>query len=107
MHVKAKFQMTPLLQPKLFELCGEEPAASRPRCLGESPGQERIQQHTVDSSTTSLPGCRSLDALVPQSVDLLLDVFKHIDIPVPEHVIEVPKILCRARPSRAVLMERR
>ena len=33
----------------------------------------------------------------------LVDAFRYIDISVPELVIEVPKILCPVRPSRAVL----
>ena len=46
-----------------------------------------------------------LDALVPQVVDQPMNVLTRFDIPVPEQVIEVPKISCPSRPHRAVLRE--
>ena len=47
-------------------------------------------EHVADVA----PMVQILDAPVPLMVDQLVDVTKHIDISVPEQVIEVPKISC-------------
>ena len=48
------------------------------------------------------PMVHILDALVPQTVDQLVDAFRHIDIPLPEQVIEVPS--SRVQPVLAACM---
>ena len=49
------------------------------------------------------PMVQILDAPGPQTVDQLVDAFRHIDIPLPEQFIEVPKLSCPARLRRLVL----
>ena len=77
-----------------FFLGDESPAAggSRPDGLAPVSGpQKRVLWHTVEQLADCVPVVPLIDALVPQSVDQLVDVFKHIDISVPEQVIEVPR----------------
>ena len=82
----------------------KSPGGSRPPCLGDPRGpQERIQGSTVDQFGDLAPMVQILDAPVPQTVDQLVDAFRHIDIPLPEQVMEVPKLSCPARPHRLVL----
>ena len=104
LHVAAMIWRNFTPQPVLLSLYDEEPSGSRLPCLVEPLGpQERIQRCTVEQPAELAPMVQILDAPVPQSVDQLVDAIKHFDISVPELVIEVPKILCPARPSRAVL----
>ena len=49
------------------------------------------------------PMVQILDDPVPQIVDQMEDVLKIVDISAPVQVIEVPRITCTIRPSRAVL----
>ena len=63
--------------------------------------EPRPLRDTMEQLADFAPKVQILDE--PQTVEQL--VFKHIDISVPEQVIEVPKILCPARPSRAVLAD--
>ena len=62
--------------------------------------EPRPLRHTMEQLADFAPKVQILDE--PQTVEQLV---KHIDISVPEQVIEVPKILCPARPSRAVLAD--
>ena len=59
------------------------PQGFRPPCLGEPRGP--------------------LDSPVPQKVEQLVAVLARFDFPVPEQVIEVPKIVCPPRAARTVL----
>ena len=45
------------------------------------------------------PSCRSLDALVPQGGNQV-EAFRHLDLHIPEQVIEVPKISSSRRRCR-------
>ena len=81
---------------------------SRPPCLGEPRGpQEPDQPRTVEQIAVYAPLVQILDAPVPQLVEQLPDVLRFFDLllPVPEQVIEVPKILLDDVPVRAVLRE--
>ena len=103
----AKFRKPPpsLPPPELFSLYDEEPGGRRPPCLGEPPrSQERVQRYTVAQLADVAPMVQILDVPVPLMVDQLVDVFKHIDISVPEEVIEVHKIPCPSLPLRAAQM---
>ena len=69
---------------------------SRPPCLGEPRGpQERAQPRTVEQIAVYAPMVQILDAPVPQLVEQLPDILHFFDTltPVPEQVIEVPKIV--------------
>ena len=91
-----------LLQPELFALHEEEPCGARLR------PQRRVQRQTVEHIVDFFrfaPMVQVLDAPVPQMVDNPMDAFRHMDCPVAEQVIDVPKISCSSCPSRAVLRE--
>ena len=69
---------------------------SRPPCLGEPRGpQERDLLRTVEQIVDAVPLVPLLDDPVPQMVEQLQDVMRFFDLllPVPEQVVEVPKIL--------------
>ena len=78
---------------------------SRPPCLGEPRGpQERDQPRTVEQIAVYAPMVQILDAPVPQLVEQLPDILHLFDTltPVPEQVIEVPKIVLDDVPVRTV-----
>ena len=81
------------------------PPGARPASLAEPPGpQARVQRHTVEQIFDTFVPVPILEDPVPQMVDRVVIVIKNFDISSPvEQVIDVPKILCPARPSRAVL----
>ena len=67
-------------------------------CLGQPRGpQERVQLHTVEQLADVVPIVR------PQMGDQLVASLLHHDTPIPEQVIEVPKISLSSRRSRKVL----
>ena len=76
----------------------------RPAALPEPRLQGRVQRHAVEQLADVVPMVQILDIPVPQVVDQMVDVAKHIDIVVLERVIEVPKISCPPRPLRASLV---
>ena len=88
---------------------GDVPAAGlRSGVLAEPRPQERVLRHTVEHIVDLVrvaPMVQILDAPVPQTVDQLQDITRFFDtlLPVPEQVIEVPKILLDDVPVRAVL----
>ena len=76
---------------------------SRPPCLGEPRGpQERDQSRTVEQIAVYAPMVQILDAPVPQLVEQLPDILHFFGTltPVPEQVIEVPKIVLDDVPVR-------
>ena len=73
---------------------GEAPAAGRPAPLLEVLPQVRVQQRTAEQIVDPVP---------PQMVEQLVDFLTPLDFPVPEQVIEVPKIVCPRRAARTVL----
>ena len=79
------------------------PQGSSSPCLGEPRGpQERIQQRTMEQLADVVPTVQILDIPVPQLVEQLADIMRFFDtlLPVPEQVIEVPKILLDDVPVR-------
>ena len=90
-----------------FQLFDEEDAERglRPACLAEPRGpQERVQLRTVEHLADVVPMVQILDAPVPrvgeQGVDQLVEAFRHLDLLIPEQVIEVPKISSSRRRCR-------
>ena len=76
--------------------------SSRPDRLTEVRPQERVQRHTVDQVIAA----PMLDVLVLQMEEqLLLKVFRPHDRPVPEQVVEVPKILLDDVPVRTAVRD--
>ena len=72
------------------------PQGSRPPCLGEPRGPlYQDQLRTMEQAAAYAPMVQILDSPVPQKLEQLLDVLRFLDtlLPVPEQVIEVPKIL--------------
>ena len=65
--------------------------------------QERVQQRTAEQIVDPVPLVPLLHDVVPQMVEQLVDFLTPLDFPVPEQVIEVPKIVCPPRAARTVL----
>ena len=91
----------------IFELFDEDTAGLRPGVLEEPRPQARVQRHTMEHIVDYVccaPLVQTLDAPVPQMVEQLPDVMRFFDflLPVPEQVIEVPKILLDDVPMRTV-----
>ena len=80
--------------PAFFRLFDEEDAERglRPACLAEPRGpQERVQLRTVEHIADVVPMVQILDAPVPQVGEQgVLEAFRHLDLLIPEQVIEVP-----------------
>ena len=73
----------------------------RPGSVTDPRPQERVQRHTVEHIVDFVrfaPMVQIFDAPVPQMVEQLPDIMRLFDtlLPVPEQVIEVPKILLDA-----------
>ena len=86
----------------------KRPAVPGHPCLGEPRGpQARIQQRTMEQLADVVPMVQILDFPVPQMVEQLPDVMRFFDflLPVPEQVIEVPKILLDDVPMRTALRD--
>ena len=76
--------------------------------VGEAPllevlPQEQVQRHTKDQIVDPVPEVPLLHVFVPQMVEQLVYILTPLDFPVPEQVIEVPKIVCPHRAARTVL----
>ena len=82
---------------------GEAPAAGRPAPLLEVLPQERVQQRTAEQIVDPVLVVPMLHMIVPQMIEQLVDILLPLDFPVPEQVIEVPKIVCPPRAARTVL----
>ena len=65
--------------------------------------QERVQQRTVEQIVDPVPVVPLLHDAAPQMVEQLVDFLTPLDFPVPEQVIDVPKIVCPPRAARTVL----
>ena len=65
--------------------------------------QARIQRRTVEQIVDPVLKVPVLQMVVPQMVEQLVDLLSPLDFPVPEQVIEVPKIVCPRRAARTVL----
>ena len=89
-----------------FELFDEDTEGLRPGPVLDPRLQERVQRHTMEQMIEVTPYVQILDALVPQTGNQLLDVFRLLDTQIPvEQVIAVPKISLDRIPQR--LVERR
>ena len=89
---------TPQLEP--FSLCEEEPDGGLPGSVTDPAPQGRVEWHIVQHSIEACPFVQILDAPVPQMGNQLVEAFWHLDLPIPEQVIEVPKISSSSRRSR-------
>ena len=89
----AAFRATvPPPEPVLFDLF-EETGGGRPNLLLEPQGpQAGIQRHTMEHIADVVPMVQILDIPGPQGVDQLVEACRHLDLHIPEQVIEVPKI---------------
>ena len=122
LNYTATIRDPPTLQPEFFSLYEEEPGGvrpgsralaavrgrprgGRPEAFAELRPQERVQRDTVEQLANFAPMVQILDALVPQMGDQLVEVLKikSYDTPIPEQVIEVPKISSSSSRSRRVL----
>ena len=82
---------------------GEAPAAGRPAPLLEVLPQEQVQRRTVEQIVDLVLEVPMLQMVVPQMVGQVVNILTPLDFPVPEQVIEVPKIVCPPRAARTVL----
>ena len=63
----------------------------------------QVQRQTVEQLADGAPRLPMLHVPVPQMLDQPVAVLARFDLPIPEQVIEVPKISCPSRFSRAAL----
>ena len=97
---------SPLFVPRCRPETHEDAAGWRPAPLPEVAGsQAQVLQRTVEPFVDAVPLVLLLDDPVPQTVEQLQDVLQFFDrlSTLPEHVLEVPKILPEDVPMRAVL----
>ena len=85
---------------EFFSLYEEELGGTRPDRLYVVRPQGRVQRHTVEQIVDSPPVVPSLDVPVPQRENQLVEACRHLDLPIPEQAIEVPKISSTPRPPR-------
>ena len=81
-----------------------------PESVTDPRPQEQVQRHTVEHIVNSVrfaPMVRILDAPVPQMVEQLPDIMRFFDtlMPVPEQVIDVPKIFPHDVPMRTAVRD--
>ena len=108
MHYTATFRDPPTPQPELFSLFDEEPGGSRPDRIATLSGpQERDLRRTVQQIVDAVPLLPLLDDPVPQIIKQLPNIMHFFDflLPVPEQVIEVPKILLDDVPMRTAVRD--
>ena len=90
----------PTPQPELFSLSEEEPNGARPGSVTDPVPQVRVERHVVEHRIEACPFVQILDAPVPQGGNQLVEAFRHLDLHIPEQVIEVPKISSSRRRCR-------
>ena len=90
----------PTPQPELFSLFEEKPGGVRPGSVTDLVPQARVLRHVVAHTVEACPFVKILDAPVPQGGNQLLEAFRHLDLHIPEQVIEVPKISSSRRRCR-------
>ena len=73
--------------------CGQ----GRSRTLRRTRG---VLKHVVEHRIEACPFVQILDAPVPQGGNQLVEAFRHLDLHIPEQVIEVPKIFSSRRRCR-------
>ena len=85
---------------ELFLLYEDERGGTRPDRLYEVRPQERVQRCTMEQNVDNSPFLPTLDVPVPQRENQLVEACRHLDLPIPEQAIEVPKISPTPRPPR-------
>ena len=85
---------------EFFSLYEEELGGTRPDRLYEVRPQDKVQRRTVEQIVDNTLIVPSLDVLVPQMENQLVEVCRQLDTHVPEQAIEVPKISSTPRHSR-------
>ena len=100
MNCTATIRDPPTPQPELFSLCEEEPGGRRSGSVTDPAPQERVERHIEEHRIEACPFVQILDAPVPQFGIPLVGAIRHLDLHVPELVIEVPKISSSPRRSR-------
>ena len=85
---------------EFFSLYEDELGGTRSDWLYEVRPQERDQRHTVEQIVDSPQVVPSLDVPVPQRENQLVEACRHLDLPIPEQAIEVPKISSPSRHCR-------
>ena len=83
-----------------FDLYNEDTEGARPDRLFEVRPQERDQRRTVEQIVDNMLIVPSLDVLVPQMENQLVEVCRQLDFHIPELAIEVPKISSPCRHCR-------
>ena len=86
--------------PELLSLFDEEPGGVRPGSVSDPAPQARVERHVVEHRIEECPFVQILDAPVPQGGNQLVEAFRHLDLHIPEQVIEVPKISSSRRRCR-------
>ena len=87
-------------RPPRWKRQGSRRTPARPDRLSEVRPQERDQRHTVEQIVDTVLIAPSLDVPVPQMGNQLVEVCRQLDVRIPEHVIEVPKISSPSRHCR-------
>ena len=113
MHCTAEFRTHPPPQAAgtvyfAMDVDDVPAASSRPDRIATLSGpQERDLRRTLEQIVDAVPLVPLLDDPVPQMVEQLPDVMRFFDflLPVPEQVIEVPKILLDDVPMRTVVRD--
>ena len=93
---------------EFFSLYEEELGSTRPDRHYEVRPQDRVQRRTVEQIVDNTLIVPSLDALVLQVENRLVEVCRQLDTHIPELVIEVPKISsssCHSRRRRVRFAE--
>ena len=85
---------------EFFSLYEKELGGTRPDRLYEVRPQGRVQRRTVEQIVDTTLIVPSLDVPVPQRENHLVEGCRHLDLPIPEQAIEVPKISSTPRPPR-------
>ena len=77
-----------------------ESGGGRPGSVTDPAPQLRVQRHTVEHRVEACTFVKVLDAPVPQGGNQLVAAWWHLDLIIPEQVIEVPKVSSSSRRSR-------
>ena len=85
---------------EFFSLYEEELGGTRLDRLYEVRPQGRVQRRTVEQIVDTTLIVPLLDVPVPQRENQLVEACRHLDLPIPEQAIEVPKISPTPRPPR-------
>ena len=87
----------------LLAVRGRNRGGTRPDRLAGIRPQVRILQRIVEQIVDPVLVVPMLHDVEPQMVEQLVDMLSPLDLPIPEQVIDVPKIVCPTRAARTVL----